>query len=210
MLLELRNVVAGYESAAPTLKGASLTLSRGQRIAILGRNACGKSTLLRVASGLMRPLSGEMIYNGTTAPAFLLQNPREQLICATVTEEIDLALRMNRVAADQLENRKRDLLVRFGLQDMSEVAPSELSGGQQQRLALAALFCRELELLLLDEPDAFLDGRSRREFRDYVGALPKEIAVLWTVCRRSEIPGGFESLELREGTLHRPAVALVS
>lgn len=201
MLLELDSVYVGYSGGRDVLSGASLLLKHGERLVICGDNASGKSTLLRVAAGLLKPRAGTVRYAGASSPAFLFQNPREQLICTTVLEEIEFALRLCGEPTEKLSERAAELLERFELDTFAARAPQALSGGQMQRLALAALFCRAPELLLLDEPDVFLDGRSRRDFRSFVERLDKNVAVLWMISRQSEFPEQGRRMRLRDGRL---------
>ncbi|MCL4304701.1 energy-coupling factor ABC transporter ATP-binding protein [bacterium] len=200
-VLSLRDVSAGYNATGDTLKACSLDVALGQRIAIIGENGSGKSTLLRVAAGLLKPTAGTATYHGTRNPAFLLQNPRQQLICSTVREEIEFTLRMQGNSSEAVKLTTESLLKSFFLNEIAESSPQSLSGGQQQRVALAALLTRESELLLLDEPEAFLDGVSRREFRQFFAAHVRSSAVLWSCCRESEVPPGFEVRILRDGAL---------
>ncbi len=208
IVLSLQDVSAGYNAGANTLQACSLDVARGQRIAVVGDNGSGKSTLLRVAAGLLKPTTGAATYYGTKNPAFLLQNPRQQLICSTVREEIEFSLRMQGNSSKAVKSTTESLLLSFSLREIAESGPQSLSGGQQQRVALAALLTREPELLLLDEPEAFLDGVSRREFRQFFATHVRSSAVLWTCCRESEVPPGFEVRFLRSGTL-RVGTAMV-
>ncbi len=199
-LLVLDDVYAAYPNAPEILRGLSLTLEHGEQIAIVGRNGEGKSTLLKVAAGLLSPTRGKVTYFGSANPALLLQNPRQQLVCATVREEIEYTLRLNGHSDADMSHLANDRMRRFDLMNLTEQHPLRLSGGQQQKVALAALMCREPQLLLLDEPDAFLDGAARREFREFFFTNVRA-ATIWIVSRESELPSGMRALRLADGLL---------
>lgn len=199
-ILVLEDVSAAYPNSPEILRGISLTLERGEQIAIVGRNGEGKTTLLKVAAGLLAPTRGKVRHYIRSNPAILLQNPRQQLICSTVREEIEYTLRLNGHDDESISRVAHDRLHQFDLEHVSDQHPLKLSGGQQQKVALSALLCREPELLLLDEPDAYLDGASRREFRRFFSANVRA-ATIWIVCRESELPEGMQAFRLAEGVL---------
>jgi len=199
-ILVLEDVSAAYPNSPEILSGISLALERGEQIAIVGRNGEGKTTLLKVAAGLLAPMRGTVRHFTSSNPAILFQNPLQQLICSTVREEIEYTLRLNGHDDASLSRVTHDRLQQFDLEHVSEQHPLKLSGGQQQKVALAALLCREPELLLLDEPDAYLDGASRREFRRFFSANVRA-ATIWIVCRESELPEGMQAFRLADGVL---------
>ncbi|MBL0060171.1 MAG: ABC transporter ATP-binding protein [bacterium] len=199
-ILVLEDVSAAYSNSPEILKGLSLSLERGEQIAIIGRNGEGKTTLLKVAAGLLAPTRGKVRHFSSSNPAILLQNPRQQLVCSTVREEIEYTLRLNALDDKTVARVAQDRLQQFDLEHASEQHPLKLSGGQQQKVALAALLCREPELLLLDEPDAYLDGASRREFRSFFSGQVRA-ATIWIVSRVSELPEGMKAMRLANGVL---------
>lgn len=201
-LLELRGVSASYGGNA-VLRDIDLSLSLGERIAVVGGNGSGKSTLLKVIGGLVKPERGSLNYLGKAQPAFLFQNPRQQLICDSVQQEIRYSLQLQGQPNAELDVRVADLLRDFSLEEIASLPPDALSGGQQQRVALAALLTREPELVLLDEPESFLDGRLRVEFRNFFERAFHNCGVIWTCCRNSEIPDGFTAFTLFDGKLTR-------
>ncbi len=206
-LLSLHKIDMGFADKTEILHALSLDIAEGQRLAIVGGNGSGKSTLLRIIAGLMKPTFGTVTYHGRSQPALLFQNPRQQLICANVREEIRYSLQIqghDYVAAD---TRTDELLAEFNLEAIQNNPPAELSGGQQQKVALAALLTRTPDLLLLDEPEAFLDGHSRAEFRDFFARSVNSVATVWTCCRMSEVPSGFDTSLLVDGRLHEIAIA---
>lgn len=202
-LLRLHNISACFSDGAEILRDLNLEVGASERIAIVGGNGSGKSTMLRIAAGLMKPISGNVEYNGKSQPAFLFQNPRQQLVCASVREEIRYSLQLQGLGFTTADLHANELMAGFGLSLLEHNSPAELSGGQQQKVALAALLTRMPDLLLLDEPEAFLDGRSRNEFREFFNRNVTNSAVMWTCCRLSEVPEGFNTFALIDGSLSR-------
>ncbi|PPF43923.1 hypothetical protein C5B85_12325 [Pseudoclavibacter sp. AY1F1] len=136
---------------APVLRDVSFGLRGGELVALLGRNGCGKSSLLRTLAGLARPGSGRV---EGPRPGLVFQNPEHQFAQTTVRREIGHGLGAGAAA------RVDDLATRFDLVDHLEHSPFRLSGGQQRRLSLAAMLAHERPFLLADEPAFGLDRRS--------------------------------------------------
>jgi energy-coupling factor transport system ATP-binding protein len=151
---ELRN--------GPTiLRGVSVELSRGERVALMGRNGAGKSTLLRHAAGLMTPTRGRVERSGRVA--LLLQNPNDYLVHDTVAQEASLPS-----------------LGLVGLRGFEERHPRDLSGGERQRLALAVVLDSPADppaVVCLDEPTRGMDRRRRAELADLLKSLDAAVLV---------------------------------
>jgi energy-coupling factor transport system ATP-binding protein len=145
------------------LRGVSLTVGPGERVALMGRNGAGKSTLLRHAAGLMRPTRGRIQTAGRVA--LLLQNPTDYLIHETVAEEASPeALRAVGLDPDELCARH----------------PRELSGGEKQRLALAIVLDESGDppaVVCLDEPTRGMDRAHKDELAELLAGLPGAVIV---------------------------------
>jgi len=154
-MVELNKVTVRFGDRT-VLDGLSITLGRGERLALMGPSGCGKTTLLRVIAGLQRPETGTVRVE-TPKIAYLFQEPR-LLPWRTAAENVALVLPDER---EQLP-AARDWLARFGLEAADgDKYPAELSGGMRQRVALARTMAAEGELLLLDEPFKELDAAAR-------------------------------------------------
>ncbi|MCM3695747.1 ABC transporter ATP-binding protein [Microbacterium oleivorans] len=139
-------------------------------IAVVGDNGSGKSTLARLIGGLVRPTSGRVEVLGSDAVgdaaalrrrvAVVFSNPDAQIIMPTVAEDVAFSLRADRLPREERDRRVATALDRFGLTDLADRPAYELSGGQKQLLALCGAFVRSPELVVADEPTAFLDGRN--------------------------------------------------
>lgn len=165
-LVELRGVRFEYVPGRPVVRDITLAIGPGERIALVGPNGGGKSTLLRLIAGLLRPRLGSVCLNGLDparlrAPrlaelvGFVFQDPELGFLGDTVADEIALGL-------DPASTRRAtDLLERLGLplERFGGRSPYRLSGGEQRRLSVAAALARRPRLLILDEPTFGQDRR---------------------------------------------------
>lgn len=152
-MLELKDVSLSF-GALEVLRGASLTLEQGERIAITGPSGCGKTSLLHVIAGLLHPDSGH-VRNRAARTACVFQEPR-LLPWLSAVENVSIVIPHGTQGQDALM-----LLKKLGLADSAEKHPCELSGGMQQRAALARALAYAPDLLLLDEPFRALDAASK-------------------------------------------------
>lgn len=152
-MLELKDVSLSF-GALEVLRGASLTLGQGERIAITGPSGCGKTSLLHVIAGLLHPDSG-LVRNRAARTACVFQEPR-LLPWLSAVENVSIVIPHGTQGQDALM-----LLKKLGLADSAEKHPCELSGGMQQRAALARALAYAPDLLLLDEPFRALDAASK-------------------------------------------------
>ncbi len=152
-MLELKDVSLSF-GALEVLRGASLALEQGERIAITGPSGCGKTSLLHVIAGLLHPDSG-LVRNRAARTACVFQEPR-LLPWLSAEENVSIVIPHGTQGQDALM-----LLKKLGLADSAEKHPCELSGGMQQRAALARALAYAPDLLLLDEPFRALDAASK-------------------------------------------------
>lgn len=174
---ELADVVYRYRRIT-ALDGLSLRISAGERVALLGANGCGKSTLLRVLAGLYFPESGTVLFRSRRmieedflhddfARSFrrnvglVFQNSDVQLFCPSVFDEIAFGpMQLGLTKGEVLEAVNKALEV-FDIGHIRDRSPHHLSGGEKKRVALASVLVMDPTVLLLDEPTAALDPRSR-------------------------------------------------
>ena len=169
-ILALHGLDAGYPGRT-VLSGVELALTSADRVAVIGANGNGKTTLMRLLAGEIAPLAGERIAARDVVVGYFAQHQVELLRA----EETPLAM-MTRLFRGEREQALRDFLGRFGFSgERAERPIGPLSGGEKSRLALAALVKRRPNLLLLDEPTNHLDLEMRRSLaialQSYSGAL---------------------------------------
>ncbi len=155
-MLNLTNLSHAY-GEHQVLRNVSLNLAPGQRIALMGASGTGKTTLLRIALGLLLPDAGT-VKNTFCKTGVVFQEPR-LLPWRTALENVNLVLGDDRGTLEQA----RPFLKALGLEAAADKYPRELSGGMQQRTALARALAVQGDLLVLDEPFKALDEALRRE-----------------------------------------------
>jgi phospholipid/cholesterol/gamma-HCH transport system ATP-binding protein len=188
--VDLRGVVFGYDRRNPILKGIDMAIPRGKVVAIMGTSGSGKTTILRLIGGQLRPQAGEVLVAGRDVPRL----EREELFALrrrigmlfqfgalftdmSVFENVAFPLRENTELNDALI---RDLVLMklnaVGLRGTARLRPSELSGGMARRVALARAIALDPMLVMYDEPFAGLDpislgvvGQLIRKLNDALG-----------------------------------------
>jgi ABC-type lipoprotein export system ATPase subunit len=190
-MLEARNLHKRYElgkRSLEVLRGVSLTIARGDFLALRGASGAGKSTLLHLLGGLDLPNVGDVRFMGkdfaalSNTAASQLRNSKIGMVfqayhllpALDALENVCLPARMARTSASAVEARGRELLARVGLQERVEHRPNELSGGEQQRVAIARALINSPELILADEPTGNLDSHTGSEIMDLLCALRAE------------------------------------
>jgi biotin transport system ATP-binding protein len=152
------------------LAGVSLDLD-ARTVAVIGENGSGKSTFARLVGGLVPRSTGDLRVLGLDPGrrvALVFSNPDAQIVMPTVREDVAFSLRSERLGRDATAARVADALARFGLVDLADRPSHDLSGGQKQLLALAGAFVRRPELVVADEPTAYLDARNARRVADHL------------------------------------------
>lgn len=151
---------------------------RARTLAVVGENGSGKSTFARLVGGLVGRTSGDLRVLGLDPAArsrelrrrvaLVFSNPDAQIVMPTVAEDVAFSLRPERLPRAESAARVADALRRFGIDHLADRSSHELSGGQKQLLALAGAFVRRPELVIADEPTAYLDARNARRVADHL------------------------------------------
>ena len=198
-------------SGRPALSGVSLDLRQGEYVGVVGPNGGGKSTLVRLLNGLLKPDSGRVLVSGRD-PArepfevrkhlgLLFQNPENGLVAPFVEDDVAFGLENLGVPREEMRERVARAIRTVGLEGFERREPHTLSGGEKQRVALAGLLVAEPEILVLDEPTSMLDSAGRMEVLEYLHALQSEKTVLHVTHHLEELTGADRIYVLNEGKL---------
>jgi len=175
-VIEVEHVTVYYSGrTSPVLDGISLELKPGELVALLGANGSGKSTLMRLCNALVQPASGRVVVDEMDAAdpstwwairsrvGFVQQNPENQIVGTVVEEDVAFGPENLGVPTCELRMRVDQALAQVGLTGFERREPHLLSEGQKQRLAIAGALAMHPTYMLLDEPTAMLDGKSRAD-----------------------------------------------
>lgn len=164
----------------------SFHVKKGSHVALLGRNGSGKSTIARLINGLLLPDEGTVLVDGMDTTdsldifdirricGMVFQNPDNQLIGATVADDVAFGPCNLELSIDEVNDRVDEALRRAGLSDMRDRAPHNLSGGQKQKLAIASVLAMEPACIILDEATSMLDPLSRRSVMELILELKEK------------------------------------
>jgi energy-coupling factor transport system ATP-binding protein len=189
--IECRNVSFEYdgdERSAETavLSDVSISVKKGEMLAILGHNGSGKSTLAKLFNGLLVPKSGKIIVDGLDTSkdedvwnirskvGMVFQNPDNQLIASVVEDEIAFGPENLGMNVDEMKKSIDFALKSVNMEKYRYATPSSLSGGQKQRIAIAAVLAMKPECIIFDESTAMLDGVGRHDVMQCAEKLNKE------------------------------------
>jgi len=178
-----------FENYHKALSGLNVNIKKGEFVAVLGRNGCGKSTFARHINAILVPVNGSVKVNEMDTKeekylwdirqfaGMIFQNPDNQIV-GTVVEE-DVAFGPENIGIDPKEIRTRvdNALKVVGMYEYKEFAPHLLSGGQKQRIAIAGILAMKPQCIILDEATAMLDPAGRKEIMKVVHDLNKEYGI---------------------------------
>jgi energy-coupling factor transport system ATP-binding protein len=177
-IMEATRVSFSYEEEPESqlvLDDVSLTVGRGEFLAVLGHNGSGKSTLAKHFNAILLPREGRVLVDGMETTdedrlydirqtvGMVFQNPDNQIVATIVEEDVAFALENMGVPPEEIRRRVDDALRSVGMYEFREHAPHQLSGGQKQRVAIAGIIAMRPKCIVLDEPTAMLDPRGRAE-----------------------------------------------
>ncbi len=182
--VEVKALSKSYGSVQ-ALKSIDLKINMGEYFVLLGPSGGGKTTLLRLIGGFIRPTAGEIFLHDQQV-SHLPPNARPTSMVfqsfalfphMTVAQNVGYGLRLKKMAAAEIKDRVENMLETVGLDGYGERMPHELSGGQQQRVQLARSFVLETDILLLDEPLAALDANLRKDMCIELKRLQEKIGM---------------------------------
>ena len=205
MPIALERVSHTYAQGTPfaqeALAGISLEIDRGELVGIMGRTGCGKTTLVQLMAGLLKPTAGRVLVNGkdVNAPgydraelrralAMVFQFPEYQLFETTVERDVAFGLRHLGLSEGEKEERVRWALEKtgFSFQDIRGQSPMALSGGEKRRVAIAGALAVKPEILVFDEPIAGLDPLGREAFLTLIRQLNRQGTTILMVSHSAD------------------------
>ena len=220
-LIKLEDIFKTYhlgEVDVPVLKGVSLTIERGELVALMGVSGSGKTTLMNILGYLDRPssgrywLDGERIDQMTADQRAMVRNRKIGFVFqtfnllprATALHNVELPLIYNGTPAEERAERAKEAIEQVDLTDRMMHKPNELSGGQRQRVAIARALVNNPSILLADEPTGNLDSQTGEEIMGLFSRLHQQGNTIILVTHESDIAAhAFRIIRLRDGHIER-------
>lgn len=179
----------GEHTSPDILKDISLSIDKGDFVALLGHNGSGKSTFAKHMNAILLPSAGTMTVDGIDTKdesqrftlrshvGMVFQNPDNQIVATIVEEDVAFGPENLGIPPQEIRERVDDALKAVEMYDYREHAPSQLSGGQKQRVAIAGIIAMRPDCIVLDEPTAMLDPSGRREVMNTIHMLNREYGI---------------------------------
>lgn len=170
---EVKEICYGYPDGHQAIKGMSFRIIHGESVGIIGANGAGKSTLLKLLIGVLFPTAGQVIVGDIimtkkTLPfirqrmGLVFQNPDDQLFMTTVYDDVAFGPRNYMLDEKEVGQRVEAALEQVGILHLKDRPPFKLSGGEKRAASIATVLSMQPDILLMDEPTASLDPKSRR------------------------------------------------
>jgi len=185
--LEVKDLFYQYPDGTPALNGVSLSLKRGEKLAVIGANGSGKSTLLAHLAGCFVIESGEILLFDEpvgreperlrNAVGMIFQDPDDQLFMPSVLEDVAFGLISRGMDVPKARELAMKALEEILIPHLAHRPPHRLSGGEKRMVALAGILVMRPDILVLDEPSATLDPRARRRVIDVLRPLDQSMVI---------------------------------
>lgn len=183
-LLKLEQISFAYQENHPILKNISLTIPKGQRLAIVGKNGAGKSTLAKAICGFIttegqytsrgEDIKQESVKERAERVGYVLQNPNQMISTNMIFDEVALGLRLRGISEEDIKERVYQALKTCGLYEFRKWPISVLSYGQKKRVTIASILILGPEILVLDEPTAGQDQRNYTDIMEFLDSLQEK------------------------------------
>lgn len=200
--IEVKDIHFSYPDGYKAVKGLSFLIHHGESVGIIGANGAGKSTLLMLITGVLFPDKGEVLVGDVHVTkkslpvirqrlGMIFQDPDDQLFMTTVYEDVAFGPRNYGLNEMEVENRVVKALEMVGILHLKDRAPFKLSGGEKRAAAIASVLSMQPDVLILDEPTAALDPKSRRRvmglmksFKHTKIITSHDLDMVFDVCNR--------------------------
>ena len=186
-MLRLENLTIKYPDGTEAVSDLSLHVKKGQHVALVGENGAGKTSLMLSIVGVLSgqgsiTVDGVKLTKDTVSQirqkaGLLFQNPDDQLFMPSIYDDIAFGPRNLGVDEETIRHRVEDRLMLLGIAHLRDKTALKLSGGEKRMAALATVLAMKPELMLLDEPTAFLDTRARRKLIEVLKTLPHTMVI---------------------------------
>lgn len=184
-ILQVRDLEYAYSDEKMALKGVSLDIGQGERIAVMGSNGAGKSTFFLNINGVLQSEHGEIFYRGEKMTkktmnylrknvGIVFQDADSQIIASTVQAEVSFGPMNLKLSRDEVEKRVDESLEYMNLTEFRERPPHYLSGGEKKRVSIADIIAMHPEIIIFDEPTAALDPVNADMLETVLGKMAKE------------------------------------
>lgn len=192
-IVELKDVIFRYPSGFQAINGISLSIEKGEKVAIIGENGAGKTTLAKMMNGLNRPSEGEVLINGKPTKdrtianmsqdvAYVFQNPDDQICNRTLFSEITFTLKYNKECdEEEIKRRAKEVLKLVGMEGMEEVNPYDLSLAHRKLVTICSAVLQRPDAILLDEPTAGQDPHCLRIIENLIDHLHSKGITMVTI-----------------------------
>jgi cobalt/nickel transport system ATP-binding protein len=203
--IDCKDVYYSYPDGKKAVNGINFRINHGESVGIIGANGAGKSTLLNLLLGIVFPISGQVnigdiIVSKKTLPlirqrvGLVFQDSDDQLFMNSVYDDVAFGPRNYKLEEEEVHKRVLKALETVGILHLKDRPPYKLSGGEKRSAAIATVLSMEPDILIMDEPTAALDPRSRRrviellkEFTHTKIIATHDMDMVWETCERTII-----------------------
>ena len=182
-MIEFQDVSFSYDKKTPVVQNIDLVIKKGETVGLIGANGAGKSTIMKLMLGLLKP-EGEILVDGLAVKkenlsdirkkvGYVLQDSDNQMFMPTVYEDMMFGLRNYGMSVGAAEQQVDEVLEQLGLQELKYRYNHKISGGEKRMAAIATVLAMQPEVLLMDEPTTALDPYNRRTVIRMIQSLPQ-------------------------------------
>ncbi len=186
VLMEVKDLVFGYEKNKNIINNVSLKVNYGDRIGLVGPNGTGKTTFFRLISGIKKPMQGSIrLYDSILVPGdfrpemgMVFQNSDDQLFCPSVWDDISFGPMNMGLSEEEITARVDKALKVVGIEKLKDRPPHHLSGGEKRLVTIAGIIAMNSKIVIYDEPTSNLDMRYRRRVINFLKEFNQDAMII--------------------------------